>query len=237
MDYAMSCNRLSVSCLRRHDHWKQALKRFSTLAGCNAGTDPSCTCVGVAAAGPHRARVDVKVTLASWTHIAGHLPDSSSLPDLRCQCFPDAGHRCRSAGQEQIQGACGPSSHRSHLCACQRRDVQRKDNQIGDHALPQQGSASAPRAGRNRRGQRAATRDAGGSVRADRARRASPEANTRAPAGTGSSATEAPTKKTTAITEHTASRREREQPSRQEKRSKSQGMQCAGTESALKEST
>jgi hypothetical protein len=85
-------------------------------------------------------------------------------------------------------------------------------------------------------GKRQATQDAGGSVRADRERRTSPEANTCEPAGTASSATEAPAKRTkVAITEHTASRLEWEQPCRREKGCRSQGMQCARI--ASKEST
>jgi hypothetical protein len=113
-----------------------------------------------------------------------------------------------------------------------------KKNKSGTTPYPNGASASAPRAGRNGRGQHRATRDAGGSTRADRERRTSPEANTQEPAGITSSATEAPTKRTkAAITEHTASRREREQSCRKEKGFRSQGMQSARTESASKEST
>jgi hypothetical protein len=63
-------------------------------------------------------------------------------------------------------------------------------------SYPNGASASAPPAGRKRRGQRPATRDASGSARADRERHTSPEANKREPARTALSATEAPTKKT-----------------------------------------
>jgi hypothetical protein len=86
--------------------------------------------------------------------------------------------------------------------------------------------------------QRPATRDTGGSARADRERGTSPAANVHELAGAAPSAAEAPTKRIkAAITEHTASRREREQPCRKAKGSRSQGMQCARTESASKEST
>jgi hypothetical protein len=50
---AMSCNRLSGSRSRRHDHWKEALSRISAHAGCNARTEPSHTSVGVAAVRGH----------------------------------------------------------------------------------------------------------------------------------------------------------------------------------------
>jgi hypothetical protein len=112
----------------------------------------------------------------------------------------------------------------------------KKEPKSGTTPDPNGASASAPQAGRNGRGQHPATRDTGGSARADRERRTSPEAGTHEPAGTASSATEAPTERTkAAITEHTSSRRE--QPRRKEKGFKSQGMQCARIESASKEST
>jgi hypothetical protein len=63
IDDAMSCNRLSGSRSRRHDHWKDALSRVSTRAGCNARTEPSYTSVGVAAVGRQGARADIEVTL------------------------------------------------------------------------------------------------------------------------------------------------------------------------------
>jgi hypothetical protein len=108
-------------------------------------------------------------------------------------------------------------------------------NQIGDHALPQRGFGRSTPSWAEGKG---ATRDTGGSARADRERGMGPEANTHEPADTTLSATETPTKRTkAAITEHTASRREREQPCRKEKGSRSQGMQWARTESASKEST
>jgi hypothetical protein len=55
--------------------------------------------------------------------------------------------------------------------------------------------ASAPRVGRNGRGQHPATREAGDSSMAGRKRCTSPEANIGTPAGTTSSAVEAPTKR------------------------------------------
>jgi hypothetical protein len=127
---------------------------------------------------------------------------------------------------------------RSLFYSLRETPQKKKKTKSGTTPYPKGASASAPRVGRNGRGQRPATRDTGGSARADRERRTSPEANTREPAGTASSATEAPTKRTkAAITEHTASRREWEQPCKKEKGSRSQGMQCAKTESASKEST
>jgi hypothetical protein len=77
---------------------------------------------------------------------------------------------------------------------------------------PNGASASAPRAGRNGKGQRPARRFTGDSVRADKERQTFLKANTctREPAGTASSTTEAPTKRTkAAITAHIASLRER----------------------------
>jgi hypothetical protein len=127
---------------------------------------------------------------------------------------------------------CGSVSHHA------LKKKQKKKTKSGTTPHPNGASASAPQAGRNGRGQRPATRDTGGSARADRERRRSPEANTHELTGTTSSATEAPTKRTkAAITEHSASRREREQPCKKEKGSRSQGMQCSTTESASKEST
>jgi hypothetical protein len=106
--------------------------------------------------------------------------------------------------------------------------ILKKEAKSGTTPHPRRASASALRAGRNDRGQRPATPDAGGSTRGDRARRTSPEVNNHEFAGTASLATEAPTKRIkSARAEHTACRRERGQPCRKEKESRSQGMQCA----------
>jgi hypothetical protein len=78
----------------------------------------------------------------------------------------------------------------------------KQTNKSGTTPYPNGASASAPRAGGNGSGQRPATRDTGGSARADREQRTRPEANTHEPAGTTSSAKEAPTKRTKAAIKH-----------------------------------
>jgi hypothetical protein len=130
-----------------------------------------------------------------------------------------------------------PAARQLHLSSG-RRQQKRKQTKSGTTPYPNGASASAPRVGRNGRGQRRGTRETGGSARAERERCTSTEANTQEAEGTASSATEAPTKRTmAAITQHTASRRERGQPCRKKKGFKSQGMQSAQTASASKEST
>jgi hypothetical protein len=62
-DHAMSCNRLSGSRSRRHDHWKEALSRISARAGCSARTEPSYASLDVAAIGRPGARANIEVTL------------------------------------------------------------------------------------------------------------------------------------------------------------------------------
>jgi hypothetical protein len=110
-----------------------------------------------------------------------------------------------------------------------------KKTQIGNHALPQRGFGLSTPSKAEREGATPSN-----TVRRQQRkskRCTSPEANTPQPAGTAPSTTEARIKKTkAAITEHTASRLERGQPCRKKKRSKSQGTQCARTESASKES-
>jgi hypothetical protein len=112
------------------------------------------------------------------------------LPDLRFIAVDSRGaHRCPQSSHKKEQPNRGP------------------------RPTPRGPSASAIQAGRDGRGQRPATRDAGGSAKADRKRRTSPEPNTHEPTDTAASATDAPTKRTKAArTEHTASHRERGQP-------------------------
>jgi hypothetical protein len=125
-----------------------------------------------------------------------------------------------------------------YTCNVHQTLKKKKKTKSGTTPYPSGASASAPQAGRSGRGQRPAIQDTGGSARAEREQRTSPEANTHEPTGTTSSATEAPTKRTKgAIIEHTASRREREQPRKKGKGSRSKRMQCSKTESASKEST
>jgi hypothetical protein len=62
IDHAMSCNRLSGSGSRQHDHWKEDLSRTSARAGCNACTEPTYASVGAAAVGRQEARADIEVT-------------------------------------------------------------------------------------------------------------------------------------------------------------------------------
>jgi hypothetical protein len=113
-----------------------------------------------------------------------------------------------------------------------------KNSRSGNTPYPNRASASAPRAGRNGRGQGPATRDTCGSVRTERERHTSSDANTCESAGIPLSDTEAPTNRSkAAITEQKASRRDREQPCRNEKGSRSQGIQSARTDYACKEAT
>jgi hypothetical protein len=60
IDHAMSCNRLSGSRSRQHDHGKGALSRISACSGCSARTEPSYASVGVAAVGRQGARADME---------------------------------------------------------------------------------------------------------------------------------------------------------------------------------
>jgi hypothetical protein len=78
----------------------------------------------------------------------------------------------------------------------------KKKSKSGTMYNPNGASASAPRAGRNGRGRIPATREAGGSARAERERRKSPAANTRKPTGTASSAAVAPTNQQERTTQH-----------------------------------
>jgi hypothetical protein len=94
IDHAMSCNRLSGSRSRRHDHWKEALTRISARAGCNARTEPSYTSVGVAAVGRQGARADIEVTLPP--------PHGPTLLDIsmihpRCATYVAAASQTRGA--------------------------------------------------------------------------------------------------------------------------------------------
>jgi hypothetical protein len=120
--------------------------------------------------------------------------------------------------------------------ASQWQAKKRKKNQIGDHALPQRGFGLSTPSGEEGKG-------ATPSNTRHRRQRESRQRATHKPRSEHTQArrqsvTEAPTKGTkAAITEHTASRREREQLCKKEKGSRIQGMQCATTESASKEST
>jgi hypothetical protein len=94
IDHAMSCNRLSGSRSRRHDHWKEALSRICARAGCNARTEPSYISFGVAAAGRQGARADIEVTLPP--------PHGPNLLDIsmihpRCTTYVAAASQTRDA--------------------------------------------------------------------------------------------------------------------------------------------
>jgi hypothetical protein len=115
IEHAMSCNRLSESRSRRHDHWKEALSRISARAGCSACTEPRYASAGVAAAGRRGARADIEVALSSPhggarvtslldvsmihrrfpTHVAAASQTRGTAAALRdrSKCQAHAGHR------------------------------------------------------------------------------------------------------------------------------------------------
>jgi hypothetical protein len=102
--------------LNQTPNWREALSQISARAGCNVRTGPNYTSVGVAAAGCQGTQADIEVTLPR-PHGPTFLDISMIHP--RCptygRCFPDAGRRCRSAGQEQVPCACGTSAPQSHF--------------------------------------------------------------------------------------------------------------------------
>jgi hypothetical protein len=75
-------------------HWKEALSRISTRAGCNARTEPSCASVGAAAVGRQGARADIEVTLAP-----PHGPTSLDIYMIhpRCATYVAAASQTRGA--------------------------------------------------------------------------------------------------------------------------------------------
>jgi hypothetical protein len=94
IDHAMSCNRLSGSRSRLHDHWKEALSRIFARTGCNARTEPIYSSVGVAAVGRQGARADIEVTLPP--------PHGPTLLDIsmihtRCATYVAAASQTRGA--------------------------------------------------------------------------------------------------------------------------------------------
>jgi hypothetical protein len=112
IDHAMSCNRLSGSRSRRHDHWKEALSRISARS---SYTEPSYASAGVAAPGCRWARADIEVALPSPhggarvtslldvsmihrrfpTHVAAASQTRGTAAALRdrSKCQAHAGHR------------------------------------------------------------------------------------------------------------------------------------------------
>jgi hypothetical protein len=136
-------------------------------------------------------------------------PQIARIPDIQFQVWQNPAAREANTGFPPLDEcrfggpcACLPCGHLMVCWLVCKVDVAciaefvLKDFKLGTTPYPNGDSASAPRAGRNGRGQHPATRNAGGSASADRERCTSPETDSHEPTGTASSATEAPTKKT-----------------------------------------
>jgi hypothetical protein len=99
----VSCNRLSGSCSRRHDHREEVFSCIFARVGCTVPLEPSYTFVCIAAAGGRLERTDIGVSLPS--------PHGPTLLDMsminpRCPPYFAAAHRmcCScSAWQGQVQ--------------------------------------------------------------------------------------------------------------------------------------